>query len=388
MQVTFAAHNPLYFVTHEFFPQKGGIATFTEEMARATAALGFPLEVWAQANESKSEKEWPFTVKRLPLKGTHDLGCQLKLARHMIRHRRVLRRATVYIPEPGPMLTMMMLQWARAFRPGRLILTFHGSEILKFSDSPTARPLTRRLIQSADKVSTLTNYTRQLLVERFPEAAGKAVLTPGALRSDLEMSMVPDRTRRGDKTIILTVARLHPRKGQQIVLEALMALPAHLRGRTEYWLVGIGKKNGYENDLRATAANSGVTVRFFGDVTNNELGRIYDQADIFAMTSIEHAMSVEGFGLVYLEAAAHGLPVVAHRIGGVPEAVVDNHTGFLVPPQHIPSLTMALKRLITNPSLRHTFGENGREWALRNCWMKSAETLFAAAAAHTAKAAA
>lgn len=382
------AHNPVYFVTHEFFPHRGGIATFTEEMARATTALGFDVEVWAQANRSEAERQWSFPVKRLPLKGTHNLSCQLKLAKHMIRHRRELRRSTVYIPEPGPMLTMMMLQWAHAFRPKRLLLTFHGSEILRFSDSPTARPLTRRLIQSADMVSTLTNYTQQLLLEHFPEAAEKAVLTPGALRSDFEIATVADRGTRGDKSIVLTVGRIHPRKGQDIVLEALMALPSHLRDRTEYWIVGVGKKNGYESRLRATAANSGVTVRFFGDVTNRELGRIYDQADIFAMTSVDHEMSVEGFGLVYLEAAAHGLPVVAHRVGGVPEAVVDNHTGILVPPMHIPSLTLALKRLITNPSLRRTFGENGREWARRNCWMKSAETLFAPEASLAAMAAA
>ncbi|HUG11921.1 MAG TPA: glycosyltransferase family 4 protein [Opitutaceae bacterium] len=386
--MTTKAHNPVYFVTHEFFPHRGGIATFTEEMARATTALGFDIEVWAQANRSDAERQWSFPVKRLPLKGTHDLACQLKLARHMIRHRRDLRKATVYIPEPGPMLTMMMLQWARAFRPKRLLLTFHGSEILKFAASPTARPLTRKLIQSADLVSTLTNYTQRLLLEHFPEARGKAVLTPGALRTDLEISSIGDRGGRGDKCIVLTVGRIHPRKGQDIVIDALKALPSHVRDRTEYWIVGVGKGNGYESRLRATAANSGLTVRFFGDVTNRELGRIYDQADIFAMTSVDHGMSVEGFGLVYLEAAAHGLPVVAHRVGGVPEAVVDNHTGILVPPMNIPSLTLALKRLITNPSLRRTFGENGSEWARRSCWMKSAESLFAPQASLAAMAAA
>jgi glycosyltransferase involved in cell wall biosynthesis len=382
------AHNPIYFITHEFFPHRGGIATFTEEIARATTSLGFDIEVWAQESRSDAERQWSFPVKRMPLKGTHDLGCQLRLARHMIRHRRELRRATVYIPEPGPMLTMMMLQWAHAFRPKRLLLTFHGSEILKFANSPTIRPLARRLIQSAEKVSTLTNYTQQLLLSKFPEAEGKTILTPGALRSDFEIASAHHRKENADKKIVLTVGRLHPRKGQDIVLEALMALPSHLRDRTEYWIVGVGKKNGYESRLRAKAETSGVKVRFFGDVTNRDLGRIYDQADIFAMTSVDHEMSVEGFGLVYLEAAAHGLPVVAHRIGGVPEAVVDNHNGILVPPFQVPSLTSALSRLITNPSLCRTFGDNGREWARRNCWMKSAEMLFAPEASLAAAAAA
>lgn len=375
------AQAPVYFVTHEFFPHKGGIATFTEEMARATVSLGIEVEVWAQANPTEAERRWPFTVKRLPLKGTHDLSCQLKLARHMIRHRRALRKATVYLPEPGPMLTMMMLGWARAFRPRRLLLTFHGSEILKFSCSSVIRPMARRLINAADAVTTLTNYTQRLLLEHFPEADGKAILTPGALRSDFEVSPAIARSSGKDRTIVLTVARLHPRKGQSVVLEALTALPESVREKTEYWIVGIGKNTPYERELRERAANAGLTVKFLGDVTNRELSWIYDEADIFAMTSIQHGHSVEGFGLVYLEAAAHGLPVVAHRVGGVPEAVVDNHTGILVPPMHIPSLTLALRRLITNPSLRRTFGENGREWAARNCWIDSAATLFAPNAA-------
>jgi phosphatidylinositol alpha-1,6-mannosyltransferase len=63
-------------------------------------------------------------------------------------------------------------------------------------------------------------------------------------------------------------------------------------------------------------------VRFLGNLPDAELDRVYAQADVFALTSIDHGHSVEGFGLVYLEASAHGLPVVAHRVGGVAEAVV------------------------------------------------------------------
>ncbi len=65
---------------------------------------------------------------------------------------------------------------------------------------------------------------------------------------------------------------------------------------------------------------------------DDELSEIYDSADIFAMTSVDYGSSVEGFGLVYLEAAAHRLPVVAHAVGGVAEAIVDEVTGLLVPP--------------------------------------------------------
>lgn len=367
--------NSVFLITHEFYPKRGGIATFTEEIAKASVGLGFDVEVWAQSAPSSAEKEWPFRLRRLPVKGTHDLTCQMGLAWQLIRQRRRLRYATVYLPEPGPMLAMMFLQHSKAFRPKRLVLTFHGSEILKFYRNPFTRSLGRRLIQNASRISTLTHYTHRLLCTRFPEAAGKTFLTPGALRSDF--AVVPaDAQQNKDKVIVLTVGRLHPRKGQLITLEALQALTPRFRNRVEYWIVGGQSKGGYEQLLRETAARSDLSVRFFGNIPDEELDTIYDRADVFAMTSIDYRNSVEGFGLVYLEASAHGLPVVAHQVGGVPEAVKDGVTGLLVPPDHPAQLTAAFERLISDRNLRQRLGTAGRAWALRNDWKDSASVLF------------
>src|SRR5271165_5776453 len=76
--------SPLFLITHEFYPVSGGIATFAEEIARASAGLGYDVEVWAQSAPPSLEKKWPFRVRRLPLKGTHDLMCQIQLARQLI----------------------------------------------------------------------------------------------------------------------------------------------------------------------------------------------------------------------------------------------------------------------------------------------------------------
>jgi phosphatidyl-myo-inositol dimannoside synthase len=368
---------PLFLITHEFYPKRGGIATFTEEIARASTELGYDVEVWAQSAPAAAEKrDWPFRLRRLPLKGTHDLACQLQLARELIRHRRDLRHATVYLPEPGPMLTMMLLQFFHAFRPQRLVLTFHGSEILKFARKPWRRWLAGRLIQRATRVSTLSNYTQELLLSHFPEAADKIFLTPGALRSDF--AVVPPKPQRSkDKIVVLTVGRLHPRKGQLLTLQALQMLPPEVRTRIEYWIVGGQSKGNYEATLRHSAAKvPDLAVRFFGNLPDDELATVYDGADIFAMTSVNLDRSVEGFGLVYLEAAAHGLPVVAHDVGGVSEAVVDGVTGLLVPPHRPVQLAAAFEKLIHDPELRHKLGAAGREWAMRNCWKESAEALF------------
>jgi phosphatidyl-myo-inositol dimannoside synthase len=368
--------SPLFLITHEFYPVSGGIATFAEEIAKASASLGYDVEVWAQSAPPHREKKWPFRMRRLPLKGSHDLTCQLRLARELVSSRRLLRNATVYIPEPGPMLTMMILQFFTAFRPKRLVLTFHGSEILSFANSPMRRWLAGRLIRHATRVSTLTTYTQELLLERFPHAAGKVFLTPGALRTDF--AVVPPRTTRArDKIVVLTVGRLHPRKGQLTTLKALQMLPAEVRSRIEYWIVGGRNKGNYEESLRSqAAADPELAVRFFGNIPDEELAQVYDRSDIFALTSISHGTSIEGFGLVYLEAAAHALPIVAHNIGGVSEAVRDGVTGLLVTPDRPAELAAAFEKLFHDVALRKRLGEAGRVWAARNCWEENASTLF------------
>ncbi len=380
-----SASPPIFLITHEFYPVRGGIATFTEEIARATADLGYNVEVWAQSASPAAEKtDWPFRLRRLPLKGSHDLLCQVRLARELIRHRRDLRHATVYLPEPGPMMTMMLLQFFQAFRPRRLVLTFHGSEILKFSDSPLRRMLARRLIGHATRISTLSNYTQELLLSHFPEASEKIFLTPGALRSDFAV-VPPKPAKTKDKIIVLTVGRLHPRKGQLLTLQALQSLAPDVRARLEYWIVGGQSKSNYETTLRTSAAECpDLAVKFFGNIPDDELSALYDRADIFAMTSINHGHSIEGFGLVYLEAAAHSLPVVAHDVGGVSEAVIDGQTGLLVPPHRPAQLAAAFEKLIHDAPLRHRLGTAGRAWAARNCWKESAEALFRSGAVDVA----
>ena len=274
------------------------------------------------------------------------------------------------------MMTMMLLQFFNAFRPRRLVLTFHGSEILKFAQSPLRRLLAGRLIRHAARVSTLSTYTQELLLAHFPDAADKIFLTPGALRSDFAV-IPPKPTKPKNKIVVLTVGRLHPRKGQLLTLKALQALAPDVRSRLEYWIVGGQSKSNYEATLRAAAADHpDLAVKFLGNIPDEELSELYDRADIFAMTSVNHGYSIEGFGLVYLEAAAHGLPVVAHDVGGVSEAVIDGQTGLLVPPHRPAQLAAAFEKLIHDAPLRRRLGTAGRAWAARNCWKESAEALF------------
>jgi phosphatidyl-myo-inositol dimannoside synthase len=376
---------PLVLVTHEFFPHRGGIAVYAAEMARAAQKLGYAVEVWAPALPAGvPEAAWPFPVRRVPLAGDHGLLSQWRMARQLMTQRDKLRGATLYIPEPGPILAMLLLQYFDTLRSAQLVLTFHGSEIQRLASRGLLRWSTSHLLRKAAHVSVVSTFARNLLLENFPQAAAKVVLTPGALRTDLVPRTSPTRKQTGGRTVILTVARLNPRKGQLQVMAALKALPADRRAAIEYWVVGSHSKENYGIALAAAAAAADFPVKFLGDVPDERLGEIYAQADIFAMTSMPHKHSVEGFGLVYLEAGAHGLPVIAHDIGGVPEAVVDGETGLLVAPGDQAALTAAFARLIADPALRARLGAAGRVRATRTSWLDSAASLFGQPAAGAA----
>ncbi len=362
-------------VTHEFHPHRGGIAVYAAEMARAAQQLGYAVEVWAPAlPPGATDPAWPFAVRRLPLAGDHSLLSQWRMARELMEHRDRLQAATLYIPEPGPVLAMLLLQYFDSLRPARLMLTFHGSEIQRLASRWLLRWSTSHLLEKATRISVVSTYARNLLQQNFPEAAAKVVITPGALRTDLAVEAPAAPSRR--KIVILTVARINPRKGQREVITALQALPDALRDRVEYWLVGGHNKENYAAALTAAAGRADFPVKFLGDIPDGKLGAIYAQADIFAMTSMPHRHSVEGFGLVYLEAGVHGLPVVAHAIGGVPEAVIDGETGLLVAPGDCAALTAAFARLLGDPALRRRLGDAGRARARAHTWQDSALSLF------------
>ncbi len=367
----------LVLVTHEFYPHRGGIAVYAAEMARAAQSLGYAVEVWAPALPAGvPEQAWPFRVQRLPLAGDHSLLSQWRMANQLMAQSNRLRSATVYIPEPGPLLAMLLLQYFDTLQPARLMLTFHGSEIQRLASRRLLRWSTTHLLRKATRISVVSAYARDLLQRHFPEAAPKVVITSGTLRTDLPPSLPAARKPAGGKIIVLTVARLSPRKGQLQVIEALKALPPDQRASLEYWLGGSHSKGDYGLALATAATSADFPVKFLGDIPDNKLGGLYAQADIFAMTSMPHKYSVEGFGLVYLEAGAHGLPVIAHDIGGVPEAVAHEETGLLVAPGDTAALTRAFSRLIADPALRHRLGEAGRVRAHRHTWRESAQALF------------
>lgn len=157
---------------------------------------------------------------------------------------------------------------------------------------------------------------------------------------------------------LLTVGRLVVRKGQAKVLQALKNLPG-----VNYLIVGSGPER---ESIETLISDLGLIdrVQILADISDHDLPDIYRRADIFVMPTTKTTQDREGFGIVYLEAALFGLPVVATRQPGVDEAVIDGQTGILVEDK-ISDLTSALKKLIDDPSGRQRLGQAGHERVLR-----------------------
>ncbi|OGL72985.1 hypothetical protein A3E39_02505 [Candidatus Uhrbacteria bacterium RIFCSPHIGHO2_12_FULL_60_25] len=187
------------------------------------------------------------------------------------------------------------------------------------------------------------------------------VLTPG-VRPAATMSRSDARQRLGvsaDEEVVLAVARLIPRKGVDVLLDATDRLPN--REKLTVAVVGDGPERA---KLEQMAEHLKHRVRFVPRATDEDVAAWYAAADVFCLPLREHANDVEGFGIAYLEAAAHGLPVIAGRSGGAKEAVVDGKTGMLVRPNDPDDVARALASLFEDPVRRGRMGEAGRARAL------------------------
>jgi phosphatidyl-myo-inositol dimannoside synthase len=151
---------------------------------------------------------------------------------------------------------------------------------------------------------------------------------------------------------VLSVARMYPRKRLEDLLRATVRLRERIRG-LRVRIVGEGPESARLRALHA-ALGLGDSVTFLGDIPRQALAVEYVGADCFCLPTVQ-----EGFGIVFTEAMAAGLPIVACRAAAVPELVDDGRTGLLVSPRNPEELAMALQRLLENPGLRAELGAAG-----------------------------
>ncbi len=356
-------------VTNDFPPRPGGIQAFLHNMALRLdpERLVVYASTWKRGREGTEataafDAEQPFTVVR---DRTTMLLPTPAVTRRAVGLLREHGCTSVWFGAAAPL--GLMAPALRRAGAERLVATTHGHEA-GWAQLPAARQLLRRIGEATDTVTYLGEYTRARIATALtPEAASRmAQLPPGVDEKTFHPGSGGDevRARLGltDRPVVVCVSRLVRRKGQDTLIRAM---PRILAAEPDAVLLIVGG-GPYERDLRRMAHETGVagSVHFTGSVPWSELPAHYGAGDVFAMPcrTRRGGLDVEGLGIVYLEASATGLPVVAGDSGGAPDAVLDGETGWVVRGGSPEEAAERVVALLGDAELRARMGERGRQW--------------------------
>ncbi|HTY27536.1 MAG TPA: glycosyltransferase family 4 protein [Mycobacterium sp.] len=351
-------------VTNDFPPRPGGIQSYLEQFAGRLAATGeHHLTVYAPCWEGCEDYDRAAAYRIVRHPGTLMLpepGVERRM-RGLIAEADI---DTVWFGAAAPLA--LMANRARNAGAQRVLACTHGHEV-GWSMLPVARSALRRIGDTTDVVTFVSHYTRGRFGSAFGPRAHLEHLPPGvdtdrfrpdaAAREDLR-----GRYGLGQRPTVVCVSRLVPRKGQDMLIKALPEIRRRVDGAA---LVVVGGGPHAEH-LQRLADEVGVAehVVFTAGVPSAELPAHYAMADVFAMPcrTRGYGLDVEGLGIVFLEASASGVPVVAGRSGGAPETVRDGETGRVVDGRSHGEIVDAICPLLADPALAARMGAAGRAW--------------------------
>lgn len=330
-------------VTLEYPPDKGGVAAYLYGLFRTLQA-----EV-----EVVRPRFWGLWPRWLPvIRQCLDLRVDVLVISHVL---------------PIGAAAWLARRWGG---PG-YVLILHGMDVLLASRSVFKRWLSRQIVRDAYLVITNSEYTSGLVKTHFQRSS--LVLTPGYAPRSLS-SKQEARIKLGiglEDKVIVSVGRLVSRKGFDVLIEACKELDAKLV------IIGNGPdKSRLEELVEHGMRDAHCKTLIIAQAMDEERDLWYAAADVFALLVREEKNDVEGFGIVYLEAAAAGLPIVAGKSGGVSEAVLDGETGWLVEPGSAQDARRKIEQLLQDSHRAQTMGQTGRQRILEKFrWETRAESL-------------
>jgi phosphatidylinositol alpha-1,6-mannosyltransferase len=354
-------------VTNDFPPRPGGIQSYLGEFVGRLVDAG-PHSVTVYAPHWKGAEAFDDSAAAAGYRVVRHPGT-LMLPGPAVdtRMRRLIGERgidTVWFGAAAPLA--LLAPRARQAGATRVLASTHGHEV-GWSMLPVARSVLRRIGDCTDVVTFVSRYTRSRFASAFGPAARLEYLPPGvdterfrpdpAARAEL-------RTRYGlgERPVVVCLSRLVPRKGQDVLIKALPSIRRHIDGAA---LVVVGG-GPYLDALRKLARDCGVAehVTFTGGVRADELPAHHALADVFAMPCRTRGagMDVEGLGIVFLEASATGVPVVAGLSGGAPETVQHNKTGLVVDGRSVDEVAEAVTGLLADRDRAAAMGAAGRTW--------------------------
>lgn len=363
-------------VTNDYPPRLGGIQRTLEALVRRMPPER--VAVWCPSAEGAETYDagQPYRVLRQPerfLWPTPEVARRVGAAAEEHGAEVVLFGATYPLALLGPRL-------ARAGLP--YLAAAHGFEYW-LSIAPGTHALVRRATGRAARVTVLCSaFIARVVRTAVPEHVPVSVVYPGAdtavFRPDLPTQDLRERHGLGDRPVVVCVSRLVPRKGQDVLIRAM----PHIRRRVPEAVLVIVGDGPYRPKLEAMAAELAPegSVVFTGAVSEEELPRYYRLGEVFAMPCRTRlgGLEVEGWGNVFIEAAACGRPVVVGDSGGARESLVPGETGLLVDGRRVPEVAEAVASLLADPETAERMGRAGRARVERAfTWERAAAELAA-----------
>lgn len=344
-------------VTNDFPPKIGGIQSYLWELWRRLPADEAAVLTTPYAGAAEFDAAAPIPIERIDqavMLPTRSLARQIDETAARLGAELVILDPALPVGHLGPSLSL----------PYGVIL--HGAEITVPGRVPGPRHALARVLRGAELVIAAGGYPADE-GERAARRGLPVVVVPPGVDTDRFVPLAPAerdavRTRFGiapESTLVVSVSRLVPRKGMDVLIRAAARL-APVHPELEVVIGGSGRDL---PRLERLVAELAAPVRFVGRVDDDDLPGLYGAADLFAMACRNRWLGLEqeGFGIVFLEAAACGVPQVAGESGGAAEAVLDGETGLVVDDPHsVSALTDALRALIIDPDRRRAMGAAGR----------------------------
>jgi phosphatidylinositol alpha-1,6-mannosyltransferase len=352
------------FFSFNYPPLDGGISRLCAEIVSGLQRKGVEVRVLSQSRKGPGSHIPPVRESRLTM---------LRPWRELAALRELRRIDSNEIVICGLWYPEGLLAILANVQPG--VVLAHGLELKPRRQCwrrPMWRWLMQRVLRRAGIVIADSGYTAELVRSVAPGARVRSVplavdhlrFRPGDRLSARRNLGIAE-----DKRVIITVSRVTAHKNHRLVLKALAAMPEDTRSRFVYVVAGRGRAMMATLQQEADGLGVGQAVRWLGYVPEAELPRLYQSADLFVLCTREdrNQPNVEGFGLVFLEAQACGVPVVGARTGGIPDAVKESQGGWLIDQDDAAALSAILMRLGENPEEFRRMGILARHRVEREC---------------------
>lgn len=350
-------------VTNDFPPRVGGIESFVLAMVRRMAPDQVVVHTARQPGDAAFDATLAFPVVR-------DRSSLMlptpQITKRAVQIARDLDCESVWFGAAAP-LGLMAKQLKTRAGVRRTVATTHGHEVW-WASTPVTRRLLHRIGDSNDVLTYLGSYTRDRIAKALSAdaAARMARLTPGvderAFHPGVDGTAVRERHDLGTRPVVVCVSRLVERKGQDMLIRSLPRIHRRVPDAAVL-IVGDGAQR---RALGRLVDELGLRedVVFAGAKPWAETPPYFAAGDVFCMPTRTRkaGFEVEGLGIVYLEASACGLPVVAGDSGGAPDAVQDGVTGYVVNGRSLDDIADRVSTLLLEHDLAVQMGEQGRRW--------------------------